>query len=316
MTDKPEIVVIADLPSDLRNALSEDFNLLDAPLEGPNAIAPSALPSHPRAIATRAVLGVPAAVLDALPRLGLVISMGAGLDHIDVEALKTRNIALAFTPDQFTEDVADYALGLIYAAQRKIVEADRFVRSGAWATTRFATSRRVSTRHVGIVGLGRIGQSVARKCAALGMSISYHARAEHPGCTYPFHTTVHSLAAACDILVLACAVTPETRGLVDRDVLAALGSDGILINIARGAVVDETALIEALENKTLGGAALDVFAREPHLDKRFLALNNVILTPHAASFTFEARQAVIDHLVSSARAFFAQSAAARAPAES
>ncbi len=306
MTDKPEIAVIADLPADLRNALSNDFSLIDTPLEGPNAIALSALPTHHRAIATRAVLGVPAGLLDVLPQLGLVVSMGAGLDNIDADALAARGVALAFTPDQFTEDVADFALGLIYAAQRKIVEADKFMRSGAWATMRFATSRRVSTRHVGIVGLGRIGRRIAEKCTALGMPVSYHARAERPGCSYTYHADVQSLAAACDILVLACALTPQTRGLVNRDVLAALGADGILVNIARGAVVDEEALIEALEARTIGGAALDVFANEPAFDKRFLALDNVILTPHSASFTFEARQTVIDHLVTSAKAFFAR----------
>ena len=305
MIDKPEIAVIADLPADLRNALSNDFSLIDTPLEGPNAIALSAFPSHHRAIATRALLGVPPGLLDALPQLGLVLSMGAGLDNIDADALAARGVTLAFTPDQFTEDVADFALGLIYAAQRKIVEADRFTRGGGWATARFATSRRVSTRHVGIVGLGRIGQRIAEKCTALGMKVSYHARAERPGCRYTFYGDVQSLAAACDILVLACAVTPQTRGLVSRDVLAALGPDGILVNIARGAVVDEEALIEALEAKTISGAALDVFASEPAFDKRFLALDNVILTPHSASFTFEARRAVIDHLVTSAKAFFA-----------
>lgn len=306
MTDKPEIAVIADLPADLRNALSNDFSLIDVPLEGPGAIALSALPPHHRAIATRAVLGVPAGVLDALPQLGLVISMGAGLDNIDADALSARDVTLAFTPDQFTEDVADFALGLIYGAQRKIVEADRFARSGAWATKRFVTSRRVSTRHIGIVGLGRIGQRIAEKCTALGMPVSYHARAERPDCSYTFHGDVHSLASACDIMVLACAVTPETRGLIDRNALAALGPDGILVNIARGAVVDEEALIEALETKAIGGAALDVFASEPDFDQRFIALDNVILTPHSASFTFEARQAVIDHLITSAKAFFAK----------
>lgn len=305
MTTKPEIAVIADLPADLRNALAIEFSLVDVPLEGPNAVELSALPSHHRAIATRAVLGVPAGVLDAMPQLGLVISMGAGVDNIDADALVARGVTLAFTPDQFTEDVADFALGLIYAAQRKIVEADRFARSGAWPSARFATSRRVSTRHVGIVGLGRIGQRIAEKCTALGMPVSYHARAERADCSYSFHTDVKSLASACDILVLACAVTQQTRGLVDREVLAALGPDGILVNIARGAVVDEEALIEALETKTISGAALDVFASEPDFDRRFLALDNVILTPHSASFTFEARQAIIDHLVTSAKAFFA-----------
>lgn len=306
MTDRrPEIAVIADLPADLRHALSKDFALVDEPLEGAHAIAVAAISARYRAVATRAVLGVPPGLIDALPDLGQVLSLGAGLDHIDANALAARGVELAHTPDQFTEDVADFAVGLIYAAQRKIVQADRFARSGAWPRGRFPNAHRVSTRRVGIVGLGRIGQRLAEKCTALGMPVSYYGRTRRDNCRYAFHDTILNLAAASDILVLACAVTEETRRLVDRAVLTALGPEGILVNIARGAVVDEAALIEALENKALGGAALDVFASEPDFDPRLLSFDNVILTPHAASFTFEARQAVIDHLVAAAKTFFA-----------
>ena len=311
MDQRPEIAVIADLPADLRNALSANFTLVDEPLEGANAnaIAIDAISRRYRAIATRAVLGIPAGLIEALPDLGLVLSMGAGLDHIDSDALAARGITLAHTPDQFTEDVADFALGLIYAAQRKIVEADRFCRRDAWPQARFQTSHRVSTRRIGIVGLGRIGQRIAEKCASLGMPVGYYGRTRRAESPHAFHDSIIGLAAASDVLVLACAVTEQTRHIVDRDVLAALGPEGIVVNIARGAVVDEAALIDALQRKTLGGAALDVFASEPDFDPRLLSLDTVILTPHSASFTFEARQAVIDHLLGAARAFFARDVA-------
>ncbi|MCW2392060.1 2-hydroxyacid dehydrogenase [Sphingobium sp. B11D3A] len=312
MNDLPEIAVIAELPADLRTALERDFRLIPVPLEGANAQPVTAIPSTVRAVATRAVLGIPSGLLEALPDLGLVLSLGAGLDNIDVEALAARQIVLAHTPDQFTEDVADFALGLIYAAERNIVAADRFMRSGRWAENRFMNGRRVSARRVGIVGLGRIGRRLAEKCASLGMSVDYHARAPVADCAYTYHSDVTALAAACDILVLACAVTDQTRRMVTREVLDALGPRGIVVNIARGAVIDEVALIDALEGRTIAGAALDVFDKEPDFDPRLARLENVILTPHAASFTFEARQAVIDHLMDAARTYFSSVDASQA----
>ena len=235
MDERPEIAVIAELPEDLRTALERDFQLIHVPVEGANAHPVTAIPSTVRAVATRAVLGTPPGLLEALPNLGLVLSLGAGLDHIDVEALAAQNIVLAHTPDQFTEDVADFALGLIYAAQRRIVEADRFVRSGRWAEDRFPNGRRVSTRRVGIVGLGRIGRRLAEKCTSLGMPVDYHARARLANCGYTYHPDVTDLAAASDVLVLACAVTDQTRRMITREVLEALGQAVIdpLVEAAR-----------------------------------------------------------------------------------
>jgi len=299
-----EVTVIAKLPDDLHAALAQHFVLSEHVLEGLDAVPIEAVPSTTRVVATRALLGVPPGLLDVLPNLELVLSMGAGLDKIDVAGLDRRGIALAHTPDQFTEDVADFALGLMFAAQRDIVSADRFVRSGLWEKGRFRTARRVTNRRVGIVGLGRIGLRVAEKCAALGMPVGYTSRRERTDQPFAFHTDIVDLAADSDILVLACGESEETRHLVNRRVLDALGRDGILVNIARGAVVDEEALLDALERKALAAAALDVFPREPSVNPRFHPLDNVILTPHSASFTQEARQAVIDHLVDAANTYF------------
>jgi hydroxypyruvate reductase len=303
-TARPEIAVIATLPEDVRGALARRFTLADYFLEGRDAVPLEGVPAHFRVVATRALLGIPAGLRDRLPRLELVLSLGAGLEKIDVADLDRRGTAVVHTADEFTEDVADFALGLIFAAQRNIVAADRFVRSGAWESTRFMTSRRVSNRRVGIVGLGRIGLRIAQKCAALGMPVAYHSRAERPEQSFAYYASVGDLARDSDILVLACAESAETRNLIGRDVLDALGVDGIIVNVARGAVVDEEALLDALERKAIGAAALDVFAQEPGIDPRFLRLDNVILSPHAASFTHEARQAVIDRLVGAADAFF------------
>jgi lactate dehydrogenase-like 2-hydroxyacid dehydrogenase len=299
-----EIAVIATLPDDVRAALGRRFALVEHILEGPGATPLSSLPARFRVIATRALLGVPAGICDALPDLDLVLSLGAGLEKIDTTDLEARGIALAYTADQFTEDVADFALGLIYAAQRNIVGGDRFVRSGAWEKARFKTGRRVSSRRVGIVGLGRIGMRIAEKCNVLGMTVAYHSRTRRADQPFAFHGDIRDLASASDILVLACAESDHTRGMVGREVLDALGPNGILVNVARGAVVDEEALIDALGRKALGAAALDVFAAEPSIDPRFLQLDNVILSPHAATFTHEARQAVIDHLVEAAESYF------------
>ncbi len=301
-----EIAIIADLPGDLRAALRANFLIAEEIIEGAGATAIEAVSTRYRAIATRAVLGVPAALLARLDQLELVLSDGAGLDHIDTAALAARGIELVHTPDQFTEDVADFALGLIYAAQRRIVAADRFVRRGAWIGGRFGKSRRVTVRRVGILGLGRVGRRLAEKCSALGMPVSYHARTRHRDVPYGYRDKVLSLARDCDILVLACALTGETRRAVNANVLTALGPEGILINVARGPVVDEEALIAALERGSIGGAALDVYDSEPDFDPRLLAFDNVILTPHSAGFTVEARQDVIDHLIGGANGFFAR----------
>jgi lactate dehydrogenase-like 2-hydroxyacid dehydrogenase len=305
MRNQHEIAVIGLLPADLRKALEENFALADFPLEGPHRVALADLPRETRAVATRAVLGVPQGLLEALPRLGLVLSMGAGLERIDAAALASRNVRLVHTPDAFTEDVADFAVGQIFAAQRDLLAADRFVRSGKWDTERFRNAQRVSNRRVGIVGMGRVGTRIADKCGALGMQVRYFSRTPREDSGLTFVGDLLELASWSDILVLACPGTPETENLVGREVLEALGWEGILINVARGSVVDDHALVEALETGTIRCAALDVFRDEPRIDPRLLALENVLLSPHSASFTQEARAAVNERLVSAAREFFA-----------
>lgn len=300
-----KVAIIGSLPADLRAALSKNFETQEFPLEGADKVPLDSLPRDIEAVATRALLGVPEGLLEHLPDLRLVLSMGAGVDLIDQDALAARGVELVHTPDSFTEDVADFALGLIYAVQRNIVTGDAFVRAGKWPQSRHRTSRRVSNRAVGIVGLGRIGRRVAEKCAALGMRVAYQSRAPKGDVPFDYFADVTELVRRSDILVLACAYSDETHNLVDADLLAALGPDGIVINISRGAVIDEEALIAALETGTIAGAGLDVFANEPNLDPRFLEFDQVVLSPHAATFTQEAREAVISRLVEGGRDAFA-----------
>ena len=301
---RPELLVIGLIPDDFRAALSAEYSLIDHILEGPNAADIATLPQEHAVVVTRAMCGVPSAAMDILLETRLVVSLGAGLDKIDVAGLDRRGIKLVHTPDDLTEDVADFAIGLAYAARRRIVEGDRFVRAGRWGRDRLPFARNLSRARAGVIGMGRIGRRIAEKASALGMSVRYTSPAVRAGFPYGHEHTVAALAAVSDILFVACAGTPETEKLVDGDVLAALGPGGILVNIARGSVVDEQALVAALESGALGGAALDVFENEPTIDPRLAALENVVLSPHAASFTLEAREAMIDRLLGGVRAYF------------
>jgi lactate dehydrogenase-like 2-hydroxyacid dehydrogenase len=301
------MLVIAQIPPTLREALAVDNDLVDHVLEGARDRL-AAVPSDFEAIVTRALFGVPPEILDAMPRLKAVFSLGAGTDRIDLDALARRRIALFHTPDDLMEDVADDGIGLLYAAQRNIVRADRFVRAGDWARHRFGYSRRVSNRRIGIVGLGRIGGRVAEKARALGMSVAYLGRVRSDTPDYERFNDIDALAGAVDILVLTCSRTPETHHRVKASTLRTLGADGIVINVARGEVIDERALIEALRSGMIAGAALDVFEHEPTPNPALLDLDTVILSPHAASLTHEAREAMNLRLVRATRAYFAGAA--------
>jgi len=309
VSERLRLFVIAQVPPELQQALAVDNELVPCLMEGTEPGQWPALQASCTAVLTRAVFGVPAALLARLPNLQLVVSLGAGVEKIDQRELARHGITLVHTPDELTEDVADYVVGMIYATQRKIVAADRFVRSGAWRAGRFGYSRRVSSRRVGLVGMGRIGTRIAAKLAALGMTISYYNRSTRSDLPYAQLATVVALAQAVDILVVACAGTRETQHLVNADVLRALGPEGVVINIARGSIIDESALIEALSANTIAAAALDVFESEPNPDPRLLELTNAVLSPHAASLTVESKQAMHSRLVQGVRDYVGRNGA-------
>lgn len=228
--------------------------------------------------------------MDLLPNLGLIANFGVGYDAIDVDAASARGIKVTNTPDVLNDDVADLAVALLIAQGREMILASNWVTSGNWgAQGNFRLARKISGGSAGIVGLGRIGRVIANRLTAFDMDIHYTSRSEKetPGWTY--HADPVSLAKAVDYLIVALVGGPETENMVSKEVLEALGSRGIVVNISRGSTIDEAALLDALENGTIAGAGLDVFLNEPKIDPRFLKLDNVVLQPHQGSATVETR---------------------------
>jgi lactate dehydrogenase-like 2-hydroxyacid dehydrogenase len=251
-----------------------------------------------RAIAGGGESKVPASLINQLPALEVISIMGVGYDGVDVAAAKARGVVVTHTPDVLNDDVADLALALMLAAARQIPAADRYVRDGRWTQGAMPLARKLSGSRLGIVGMGRIGQAIAQRALAFGMPIAYTARSARPGLPYGYLPTAEALAEVSDVL---CVITPggaATRHMIDAKVLAALGrgsaGGGILVNVARGSVVDEDALIDALERGVIAGAGLDVFADEPNVPQRLRDLPHVVLTPHVGSATQNTRQAMAD----------------------
>ncbi|MGO1181904.1 MAG: 2-hydroxyacid dehydrogenase [Micrococcaceae bacterium] len=234
--------------------------------------------------------GVDSTMLDRLPNLEAVMNFGVGYDAHDVEGLREREIPLSNTPDVLNECVADTALGLYLDTMRRFSAADRFVRSGKWQDGAFPFGSRAHHRTVGILGLGRIGFDIARRFDALSSEIHYWSRSEKDTPGYTYHSTPRELAEAVDILVVAIVGGPDTAGLVDAEVLQALGANGVVINIARGSVIDDDALVAALQDRTIAAAGLDVFVNEPNVDPRYVELSNTVLYPHVGSATHETRE--------------------------
>ncbi|KAL0397053.1 UNVERIFIED_CONTAM: Hydroxyphenylpyruvate reductase [Sesamum calycinum] len=217
---------------------------------------------------------------------------------------KERGIRVTNTPDVLTDDVADVAIGLALATLRKICLADGFVRSGQWRNGDFELANKFSGKSIGIVGLGRIGTAIAKRAEAFGCSISYHSRTKKQNTNYKYYSNVVDLAANCEVLVVACALTNETRHIVNQEVIHALGPKGILINIGRGPLVDEPKLISALREGRLAGAGLDVFENEPDINESFFGLQNVVLLPHVGTDTLETSKAMADLVVANLELHF------------
>jgi lactate dehydrogenase-like 2-hydroxyacid dehydrogenase len=251
---------------------------------------------------------VPAELLDAAPKLGLVACFGVGYDAIDVGLMTKRGIRVTNTPDVLTEEVADLALALLLAIVRRVVKADRYVRSGEWEAkgNMALTPSLTGGKTVGIVGLGRIGKAIAQRCLAFNLAIAYHGRNRQADVPYRFYADLVEMARDVDFLILSCPGGADTRHMVNAAVLAALGPKGILVNVSRGSVVDEAALAPALVSGRLGGAALDVFQKEPARPFALSELTeNVVLSPHQASATHETRGAMGQLMIDNINAFLA-----------
>ncbi len=247
-----------------------------------------------------------AAFADKLPALKVVACSSVGYDSIDVAALTARGIRFTNTPDVLTDDVADVAILLMLAVRRKLLQGDRWVRSGDWGRKgMMALTRRTEGSRAGIVGLGRIGQAIAARCAVMGQQIGYYSRREKADTGYAYFGDVTELARWADVLIAATPGGAETQGLISSAVIDAIGPDGTFINISRGSVVDEPALIAALQSGQLGAAGLDVYLNEPNPDPAFAGLDNVVLYPHHASGTVETRDKMAQLVVDNLAAFFA-----------
>ncbi len=299
-----EVLTVAQLSPVLLNALRAACTVHDRLHETDPAAFAAAAPRI-TAIAGTGESRVDAALMDQLPALRLISVMGVGYDGIDVAAAKARGIVVTHTPGVLNDDVADLALGLMIATARAIPQSDRHVREGRWPAGPMPLARKVSGARLGIVGIGRIGQAIAQRAAAFDMAIAYTARSAKPALPWRYVSSVRALAAESDFLV---AITPggaATRRLIDAEVLAALGPEGILVNVARGSVVDEAALIDALQRGVIAGAGLDVFESEPNVPQALRELPNVVLTPHIGSATASTRRAMADLAFANVQAHFA-----------
>ncbi|MEZ0262718.1 MAG: 2-hydroxyacid dehydrogenase [Alphaproteobacteria bacterium] len=255
-------------------------------------------------VVSTAWFGVSAKLIRALPNLEIISHFGVGYDNVDVQAAKERGVVVTNTPDVLTDDTADVGLALTLAVFRRLVEGDIYVRSGQWAKKgALPLGRSLRGKTMGIAGMGRIGQAVAKRAEAFGMKVIYHGPRKKD-VPQAYAASLEAMAAESDILMVTCPYRPETHHLINAKVLKSLGKEGVLVNIARGKIVDEQALIDALQNGTIAGAGLDVFENEPDVPSALCRLDNVVLQPHVGSATFETRGAMAQLVVDNMRLYF------------
>lgn len=304
MEQRPELLLLRDYPEAMMRALEADYvvhRYFDAADKEALIAATS---ERVRGIVTGSQIPTPRSLIERFPRTGIIACFGVGVDPIDVAYAHARGIVVTNTPDVLVADVADMGVTLLLAASRQIVKADRFVREGRWLSGIMNFTHRVNGKRAGIVGCGRIGSTVARRLEAFDMTIAYHGPNDKQHPRYRYYRDLAAMAREVDFLVLTCPGGPATRHIVDARVLNALGPDGILVNIARGSVVDEAALVEALRTGAIRGAGLDVYADEPRAPTALLSLDNVVLSPHQSSATHETRAAMGECTLANLRAYF------------
>jgi len=299
-----ELLQVTALPPFLVERLEKEFLLHDyLNAADPDDLVDDVSPRI-RGIVAGGMKGANADLINRLKNLEIIASFSVGYDATDVVAAQTRGVIVTHTPEVLTGDVADLAMTFILMVPRRIGEAERFLRNGQWLDGRMDLGTTVRGKRLGILGLGRIGKAVARRAEVFGLSISYHDIKPMGDLVYRSYPTALDLALASDILLVACEGGTATHGLVDVDVLEALGPDGYLINAARGTIVDQQALITALKTGIIAGAALDVFDGEPEVPAELMCMENLVLTPHIASSTRETRRAMADLVYDNLRAHF------------
>ena len=310
MSDKPAVLVVQQLLAPIAAMLEPDFTVWrlwqGPPLEASHTIG---------ALVVAGEYPVDVALVESLPNLGLIACFTAGYDGLDLAWIRERGLKVSHSPGVNHEDVADLAIGLMLMAWRGMLEGDASVREGRWRPTEKAISPSLAGKHLGIVGLGAIGEAVARRAEVFGLKVAWWGPGEKPQARWPRAESLLALAKASDILVVAARASEANRGLIDREVIEAVGPAGLLINVARGQLVDEDALIAALKDERLGMAALDVFAVEPTPAERWADVPNVVLSPHSGGATSAALPKMVALTRENLRRFFAGEALVSAVVE-
>ena len=300
-----DVLVTAPLPPFLYDPLRRDYRTHDHHVAADQARLLAEQGGKVRALVQGGGSVTPTTLLDALPALEIISVFGVGYDGVPVDYCRSRGIKVTNTPDVLTDDVADVAVGLVLMTARGFAAADRFVRAGQWQKRSFALTTKLAGRTAGILGLGRIGKAIAQRLAAMGMHIAYTGR-KPQDVPYRYVADLAGLAREADFLIVACPGGPATRNLVDARVLEALGPEGTIVNIARGSIIDEPALVEALRRGSVKAAGLDVFVDEPNVPAALFAMDNVVLLPHVGSATRETRQAMADLCKANLDAWFGE----------
>ncbi len=301
--NRTRVLVPGKINQRVIDRLAEQFEVVRIESADPALVTPDMQDVKAVAVAGR----LPGALMQALPQLEIIANFGVGYDGVEVAHAAAKGIAVSNTPDVLTEEVADTAVGLLLNTLRQLPQAEQWLRQGRWSRDGAFPLSPLSLRgrSVGLYGLGRIGLAIARRLEAFGVSIAYHTRSPREGLPYAYHPTLVGLAAAVDTLIVIVPGTEATRHTVNAEVLVALGSNGVLINVGRGSTVDEPALIAALQKGVIAGAGLDVFENEPQVPDALLALPNVSLLPHVASASVVTRNAMADLVVDNIAAWFA-----------
>ncbi|WP_374304522.1 2-hydroxyacid dehydrogenase [Ferrovibrio sp.] len=300
-----EIVQTTAMPPAIQQVLDREFHvhrLWEA--SDRNALLKQVAPNV-RGMVTSGGVGANRALIEALPRLEMISSFGVGYDSIDIDCAKERGVTVTNTPDVLTDDVADTAMALLLAMMRRIPQGDQFVRQGQWPKAKFPLTDKLGGKKMGVLGLGRIGQAIARRAEPFNVEISYFGPRRKADIPWRYYDNLVAMAKDVDILMIACPGGKETEGLVNQAVIDALGPKGYVVNIARGSVVVEPALVTALVEGKLAGAGLDVFADEPNVPEALWKLDSVTLAPHVGSATHATRQAMGDLVLKNILAFFA-----------
>jgi lactate dehydrogenase-like 2-hydroxyacid dehydrogenase len=303
-----KVLVYSRFPKSLMLRIGERFDLLDAAGKRPNDVFPAEQLSGLRAMITAGGTPLPAAMMDLMPKLGAIVCYGTGYDGVDLAAAAKRGIAVGHSPGANAASVADIALTLMLAVTRRLLPADQYVRSGNWAAAKpspmMSPQSGMPSRRVGVYGMGEIGRKIASRVAAFDSEVGYFSRSQRD-VPYRYFSSLEALAEWCSILMVAVRAGDDTNHAVDAKILQKLGKDGYIVNIARGSVIDQAALTAALADKTIAGAGLDVYAKEPHPPDALTSLPNVVLTPHIGGHTLDSHVAMQDCVMSNLEAYFA-----------